>query len=214
VDKFIGDAFLVFFGDPETKGVEEDARACLRMAIDMQQRLEQLNRGWRRRGFDQDIHARMGINTGYCHVGNFGSDDRMDYTIIGGEANLAARLQSIAPAGGICLSYETYALVRDLVSARPLAPIAMKGISRKIVPYLVEGVRGPMRSRCPVINEQSPGLDLFLDVEAMDPGSLEHARERLSEALTALSGREESAGGEAGDSRQSSSGWMSASTRQ
>ncbi|TIL80283.1 MAG: adenylate/guanylate cyclase domain-containing protein, partial [Mesorhizobium sp.] len=142
VDKFIGDALLVFFGDPETKGVEEDARACLRMAVDMQRRLEQLNRLWRDRGIEQPFRARMGINTGYCNVGNFGSDDRMDYTIIGAEANLAARLQSIAEPGGICLSYETYALVRDLVRARPLAPIAMKGISREVVPYEVEGLLG------------------------------------------------------------------------
>ena len=63
----------------------------------------------------------MGINTGYCNVGNFGSDDRMDYTIIGAEANLAARLQSIAEPGGIVLSYETYALVRDMVRARAAA---------------------------------------------------------------------------------------------
>ena len=50
----------------------------------------------------------MGINTGYCNVGNFGSEQRMDYTIIGAEANLAARLQSIAQPGEIVLSYETY----------------------------------------------------------------------------------------------------------
>ena len=105
---------------PTRKGVEEDAKACLRMAVDMQQRLAQLNRMWRERGIEQPFRARMGINTGYCNVGNFGSDDRMDYTIIGAEANLAARLQSIAEPGGIVLSYETYALVRDLVRARPL----------------------------------------------------------------------------------------------
>ena len=98
VDKFIGDALLVFFGDPDTQGVEEDAKACLRMAVDMQHRLEQLNRVWSGRGIELPFQARMGINTGYCNVGNFGSEDRMDYTIIGAEANLAARLQSIARA--------------------------------------------------------------------------------------------------------------------
>jgi adenylate cyclase len=189
VDKFIGDAFLVFFGDPETKGVEEDAKACLRMAVDMQHRVEQLNSIWRHRGFDQPFQARMGINTGYCNVGNFGSDDRMDYTIIGAEANLAARLQSIAEPGGICLSYETYALVRDLVRARPLAPIAMKGISREVVPYKVEGLLGEMAQRPQVISEHSTGLDLFLDVEAIDDNGVEQARKRLSEALIALARR-------------------------
>jgi adenylate cyclase len=189
VDKFIGDAILAFFGDPETKGVEEDARACLRMAVDMQRRLEQLNTLWHQKGIEQPFRARMGINTGYCNVGNFGSDDRMDYTIIGAEANLAARLQSIAEPGGICLSYETYALVRDLVRARPLSPIAMKGISREVVPYAVEGLLGELSQRPQVISEHATGLDLFLDIEALDERSVERAQQRLAEALLALATR-------------------------
>ncbi len=106
VDKFIGDAILAFFGDPQTLGPREDARACLRMAIAMQDRLTQLQKKWLEQGIEEPLRVRMGINTGYCNVGNFGSDDRMDYTIIGAEANLAARLQSIAPPGRIVLSYE------------------------------------------------------------------------------------------------------------
>src|SRR5216683_1925423 len=115
IDKFVGDAMLIFFGDPETKGEAEDARACLRMAIDMQQRLGHLNAKWRDEGVEHPFRVRMGINTGYCNVGNFGSADRMDYTIIGAEANLAARLQSIAEPGHVVVSYETYALVREIV---------------------------------------------------------------------------------------------------
>ena len=103
VDKFVGDAMLVFFGDPETKGDAEDARACLRMAIEMQQRIASLNAKWRGGGIEHPFRVRMGINTGFCNVGNFGSNDRMDYTIIGAEANLAARLQSIAEPGQIQL---------------------------------------------------------------------------------------------------------------
>src|SRR3954452_13410189 len=190
LDKFIGDAILAFFGDPETKGVEEDARACLRMAVEMQRRLEQLDTQWRQRGIEQPFQARMGVNTGYCNVGNFGSNDRMDYTIIGAEANLAARLQSIAEPGGICLSYETYALVRDLVSAQPLAPIAMKGIGREIVPYRVDGLLGALAQREQVISEHVTGLDLFLDVGALDEGGVERAKKRLLDALQALSSRE------------------------
>jgi class 3 adenylate cyclase len=194
LDKFIGDAILAFFGDPETKGVEEDALACLRMAVEMQRRLGQLNVEWRNRGIEQPFRARMGINTGYCNVGNFGSDDRMDYTIIGAEANLAARLQSIAEPGGICLSYETYALVRDLVRAAPLAPISMKGISRDVVPYSVEGLLGELAQRSQVISEHVTGLDLFLDLEAMDEKALDRAQKRLAEALIAVSVRVRPAG--------------------
>ena len=121
----------MFFGDPETRGVAEDAKACLAMAFEMQRRLAELNAQWRGRGIEQPFRARMGINTGFCNVGNFGSDDRMDYTIIGAEANLAARLQSIAQPDGIVLSYETFMLVRDLVRAHPLEPIRLKGIAHR-----------------------------------------------------------------------------------
>src|SRR5215204_834512 len=76
VDKFIGDAVLAFFGDPETKGVSEDARQCLLMAVAMQRRIAQLNADWRNRGVENPFRVRMGINTGFCNVGNFGSDDR------------------------------------------------------------------------------------------------------------------------------------------
>ncbi len=186
LDKFIGDAILVFFGDPETKGVEEDAKACVRMALEMQRRLLQLNAEWRRRGIENPFKVRMGVNTGFCNVGNFGSADRMDYTIIGAEANLAARLQSIAESGGIMLSYETYAHVRDMVRARAQAPITMKGISREVIPYAVESELDSSAGLPPVINARVAGLDVFLDLEAMDEKARERARGVLESALAAI----------------------------
>jgi class 3 adenylate cyclase len=186
VDKFIGDAVLAFFGDPETRGVSEDARQCLLMAVAMQKRIAQLNAEWRNRGVENPFRVRMGINTGFCNVGNFGSDDRMDYTIIGAEANLAARLQSIAEPGGIVISYETYALVRDIVRARPQDPITMKGITRQIVPYNVEGLTEEMAQRAGVISEHATGIDLFLDLDLLDKGARERTRRLLQEALAAL----------------------------
>ena len=186
VDKFIGDAMLVFFGDPETKGTVGDARACVAMAAEMQQRLERLNIEWRKRGIEKPFKTRIGINTGYCNVGNFGSDKRMDYTIIGAEANLAARLQSIAEPGKIMLSYETFALVKEMVDARPLPPIRMKGISREIVPYAVDGLSSELTDHTGIIAEHSDGLDLVLDIEALDAPGVERAKRRLIEALRAL----------------------------
>jgi class 3 adenylate cyclase len=168
VDKFIGDAILAFFGDPETKGPREDAWACIQMAIAMQQRLRALARDARRRGIEQPFQVRMGINSGYCNVGNFGSEDRMDYTIIGAEANLAARLQTIAEPGGIVMSYETYALVRDRVRARPLSPITLKGISRQVVPYAVESVDEETAAETDVVETTSDRMTLHLDLTALD----------------------------------------------
>jgi len=186
VDKFIGDAILVFFGDPQTRGTSEDAKACLRMALEMQRRMRELDAKWRTDGFEEPFRVRMGINTGFCNVGNFGSTNRMDYTVIGAEANLAARLQSIANPGSIILSYETYALVRDLVVAHPLPPITMKGISRQIVPYAVDAIVDESGMRTRIFTEHLVGLDLYFDPAMVEPGSVNHVRGVLNDAITAL----------------------------
>ena len=186
VNKFIGDAILVFFGDPESRGAVKDAKACLAMALDMQRRLAELNVRWRKRGIEEPFRVRMGINTGFCNVGNFGSDDRMDYTIIGAEANLAARLQSIAEPGGIVLSYETFMLVRDMVRARPLEPITLKGIAHPVVPYAVEGSTDEARKAAPVISEHDTGLDLFIDTGAIDASAAERVRRTLENVVAEL----------------------------
>ncbi len=186
IDKFFGDAILIFFGDPETKGEAEDAKACLRMATEMQHRLAELNVKWRSEGVEHPFRVRIGINTGFCNVGNFGSTDRMDYTIIGAEANLAARLQSIAEAGHIVASYETYALVRDIVAAHALPPITMKGISRQVVPYAVEGMLDAAGQKIGIFSEHLTGLDFYLDPSMVQSGSAERIRALLQEAIAAL----------------------------
>jgi len=103
IDKYVGDAILIFFGDPETKGVKADAVACVSMAIAMRKRMRELDSVWRASGIEKPPRCRTGINTGFCTVGNFGSEDRMDYTIIGGGVNLACRLEQMAPPGEILI---------------------------------------------------------------------------------------------------------------
>jgi class 3 adenylate cyclase len=93
VDKFIGDGVMIFFGDPETRGRKEDAVACVRMAMRMRKRAGELRNSWADVIGPQPLHIRLGINTGYCTVGNFGSEDRLDYTIVGGAVNVASRLE-------------------------------------------------------------------------------------------------------------------------
>jgi class 3 adenylate cyclase len=193
VDKFIGDAILIFFGDPETKGPSEDAKACLSMAVEMQRRLSALNAKWRAAGIEHPFRARMGINTGFCNVGNFGSADRMDYTIIGAEANLAARLQSIAEPGHIVVSYETYALVREMVAARKLPPISMKGISHEVIPYAIEGMLDASGRQTRIFSEHLIGLDLDLDPSLVATDDAERARAALRDALAALEASKPSA---------------------
>ena len=176
IDKFIGDAIVAFFGDPETKGTAEDARACVRMALDMQERLTDLGEHWKSKGLEHPFKARMGINTGFCNVGNFGSEERMDYTIIGAEANLAARLESIAEPGGIVLSYETYAHVRDIVEAESSEPVNFKGIAREIIPYHIKA----NATETAQTNESSV---LTVDLDTLDEQSRFMVRAAVQAAL-------------------------------
>ena len=132
IDKYIGDAVMLFFGDPTSKGEREDARACVEMSLKMQERMEYLKNKWKNSGFLNPFQIRIGINTGYCNVGNFGSDQRLTYTIIGGEVNIAARLETAGEAGKILMSFETYSHVKDLVEVSELNSIKMKGVSRKV----------------------------------------------------------------------------------
>ncbi|MES2282169.1 MAG: adenylate/guanylate cyclase domain-containing protein [Pseudomonadota bacterium] len=137
VDKFIGDAMVIFFGDPHSRGVREDALQCVRMAIAMQRAMADLQTLWRDTGAAKTFRIRIGINTGFCDVGNFGSDLRMDYTIIGPEVNLAARLEQAAEPGGILISGETYALVKNEIDTEPSVSIDAKGFSEPITAHAV-----------------------------------------------------------------------------
>lgn len=167
IDKFIGDAMLMFFGDPETKGPAEDASTCVAMAIAMQRRMRQLQAAWQRRGILKPLQMRIGINTGYCNVGNFGSEDRMDYTIIGGEVNLAARLEVHADPDGILLSPETYALVRGKVTGQEWPAIEIKGIRREIRPYaLTNFLDEPDTEQ--IIRSELDGLSLRIDLRGLN----------------------------------------------
>ena len=185
IDKFIGDAMLMFFGDPESKGVEEDAKACVRMAIAMQRRMKELQVDWRHRGYEHPFRMRIGINTGFCNVGNFGSDDRMDYTIIGGEVNLAARLESQADPDGILLSYETYAVVRDMVDAEERPSIQAKGIRREIRPFALTNFFEPSAEdryiRC-----DRDGLSIRIDLHKLSDEDRQETLEQLADVIKRL----------------------------
>ena len=141
IDKFIGDAVMVFFGDPETRGPAEDALACAKMAIDMRDRMIVLREKWHDEGMSRPLRIRCGINTGFCTVGNFGSEHRMDYTIVGGQVNLASRLESNAETDQILISHETWALIKDQIDCEKKEEIFVKGINRPIQTYQIIGVK-------------------------------------------------------------------------
>lgn len=183
VDKYIGDAIMVFFGDPDSKGVKEDARACVRMAIDMLKRLGELHTEWLELGATQPFHLRIGVNTGYVTVGNFGSNDRMDYTIMGSSVNLTARLQSYAPIDGILLGHETYWLVKDEVDAEEQEPIKVKGFAEPIRRYKVLGLYDDLVKEGSVIREEQDGFKLLLDLKKHDRAEAVQALEAIVSRL-------------------------------
>jgi class 3 adenylate cyclase len=181
IDKYIGDAMMVFFGDPESKGHQEDAQACVLMAMAMQARMKELAIRWKNKGFENPFVIRIGINTGYCNVGNFGSDQRLSYTIIGGEVNLAQRLESHADPGGILMSYETYCYVQDLVEVEERQPVKMKGIARDVKTFAVLGPKQKQTHQNVALNHEA-GINIDLDVSTLTPSQ----RQQLAEQLRAV----------------------------
>ena len=136
IDKFIGDAILIFFGDPETEGTAVDAEKCLNMAIAMRKRVGELDAVWKKeKGISEGLQVRMGISTGYCTVGNFGSVQRVDYTVLGSPVNLAARLEAACVPQEILVSSETKGLVNNLFDFEEKKSLKLKGFSGTIKPY-------------------------------------------------------------------------------
>jgi len=182
IDKYIGDAILAFFGDPDSRGAKQDATACVEMAIAMQRRMRELQSQWQDLGSEKPFRLRIGINTGYCTVGNFGSEDRMDYTIIGNEVNLASRLESSADEGEILIAHETYSLVKESVLAEELEPITVKGFAKPIRLYRVQGIYDDLEEEGQIIRREKDGIKLVVDLtKSGKDGAISAIEEMLSE---------------------------------
>jgi PAS domain S-box-containing protein len=180
IDKYVGDAIVMFFGDPTTLGVKQDALACVHMAIAMQRRVEELAEEWRNSGIETPLCCRIGIHTGYCTVGNFGSEDRMDYTMVGGTVNLASRLEHEAAPGGVLISFETYAQVKDDVLCEERGHVQVKGIARPVETYAVVGLKHASE------HPATPNLRLELDADRMSDDERKAAAHALQRALESL----------------------------
>ena len=126
LDKFIGDAILGFFGDPQSYGPEADALKCVRMATEMQERSRNLG-----------IDVRLAISSGECTVGNFGSHDRKEYTIFGEAVNTASRLLNVSEPGRILVSESTHDRIKDAIPCQPGEDIQLKGSAESITTYWV-----------------------------------------------------------------------------
>jgi PAS domain S-box-containing protein len=187
IDKYVGDAIVMFFGDPETRGVKEDALACVKMALAMQRRIVELAEIWRNAGIQTPLRCRIGAHTDFCTVGNFGSADRMDYTIIGGAVNLASRLEHEASPGSVLISYETYANVKDEILCEEQGNISVRGIAYPVTTYRVVDIKTNLIAGANAVRPNTPHLQLELQPELMSAGEREQAAAALRNALDRLS---------------------------
>ena len=132
LDKYVGDAIMVFFGDPIPQ--PDHAQRAVRMALEMRRRIEELRAEWRRK-YGEPFAIGMGITTGWVTVGHIGSAVRSDYTVIGNQVNLASRLADRAKGGQILVSERTMSAVSDFATGTVIDEVSLKGVSRPIKIY-------------------------------------------------------------------------------
>ncbi len=137
---FFGDIIMIVFGAP--KKIEDSAQAwaSVQSALEMRNRFNDLAVNWRRRGIAHELGIRIGINSGYCTVGIFGSELLQNYTAYGTPVNIAVRLQQEAKNGEILCGFSTYALIQGRVRATARAPFSLPGIAHPIEAYSIQGL--------------------------------------------------------------------------
>ncbi|MBP2281271.1 class 3 adenylate cyclase [Psychrobacter sp. PL19] len=182
LDKFIGDGMVCFFGEPDSRGARQDALDCVAMAIDMRREMRSLRQKWRLMGFD-GLHLRIGITTGYCHVGNFGSNSRLSYTLIGKEANLAARLESAATKGEILISESTYDYICHDYECEYGGGYQLKGFEKKVDAWQVLDPDANKGHFSKWVDHTLPGFNLHLNFKDMKENDYKEIRDRLNFAL-------------------------------
>lgn len=189
IDKFMGDGIMIFYGDPDSRGYREDSTQCVAMAIEMREYMKVLRHRWESQGVANPLHIRMGIHTGYCTVGNFGSEQRLDYTIIGAAVNLASRLESRAQADQILISEETHALVGETIHCMPHVEMQVKGSAHTIRTFQVVDHRVKLAEQLGFVHETSEGFQFVVDFERLDEqdqsslwAELQKAQEILKES--------------------------------
>ena len=137
IDKFIGDAVMVFFGAPEATGERDQALRCVSMALEIQRRIGELAADFMRLGAGVPVAARIGIASGVATVGSFGARHRSDFTVVGAPVNRAARLEPLAPPGGILCDGTTRELLADQFGFAPKGEVKLKGFAEPVATFQV-----------------------------------------------------------------------------
>lgn len=161
VDKFEGDAIIAFFGAPNK--LEDHALRACRACIDMQKRLVELRAKWKaeRR---PELKMRIGLNTGSAVVGNMGSKNRMDYTMMGDTVNTAARLEGVNKLYGTytMISDSTYLPAKEEIFVRELDTVNVVGKGEPVVVYELLGNAGEVDGRLrSIVDQYARGLEAY-----------------------------------------------------
>jgi len=189
IDKFIGDAVMVVFGDDQSKGPKSDALRCVAMALAMRKRVREMMQEWYDQGISHPLQIRMGINTGYCTVGVFGTADHQTYTVMGTHVNLAARLESAAEPGEILISHESWALIKQTVMCRDKGHVSVKGFSTPIKVYSVTDLRKNLGGQQSYLEEHAPGFAMHLDLDKVRNYDREKVLQALKKAQARLNSK-------------------------
>ena len=165
IDKFIGDSVMIFFGDPQSKGPEQDALACCNMGLEMLAFVEKNEELFKEQfNFPEKLEIRIGVHSGVCSVGNFGSDQRLDYTVIGRAVNVAARLEQAAPKNSMLFSNSTKSLLGDTFQVNDSIEVKAKGIDRPIIGYILTN----QVSKRSLVTVNEEGISLKFDPSIVD----------------------------------------------
>ena len=189
LDKFIGDGMVCFFGEPNSRGPRQDALDCVAMAIDMRREMRTLRQKWRLLGFE-GLYIRIGITTGYCHVGNFGSNNRLSYTLIGKEANLASRLEAAASRGQIFISESTHDYISHDYDCEYAGAFQLKGFDNKVSAWQVLDPDENKGQLSKWVDHTLPGFNLHLNFRDMQDNDYQDIRDRLNLALERIGQQE------------------------
>lgn len=164
VDKFIGDAIMAFWGAPLP--LENHAEAAVRTALLMSRQLKERNKEWKEFNYPE-IKIGLGLNTGEAVVGNIGSQDRFDYTVIGDNVNLASRLESLTKfyGVGIIISDSTAEEVKDKFVLRQIDCVAVKGKAKTVKIYEVMGFKDEESGFKELQEKYATGFELYLKKE-------------------------------------------------
>jgi len=165
IDKFIGDSVMIFFGDPQSKGPEQDALACCNMGLEMLAFVEKNEELFKEQfNFPEKLEIRIGVHSGVCSVGNFGSDQRLDYTVIGRAVNVAARLEQAAPNNSMLFSNSTKSLLGDTFQVSDSIEVKAKGIDRPIIGYILTN----QISKRSLVTVKEEGISVKFDPDIVD----------------------------------------------